>query len=263
MKIQVAVAVQNAIAAGRLDGSAPRLVPARDRTPGPVGMSLMQDEVSLSVRDLVVAMLTISDNVATDELIALVGLDQINQTTRALGLVHTQIISNVRHMLDDVAREIGFTDYRALAAHDPRGAEGSASEQEIRRRLAGCASLDPAGRTRTRAAETVALLRAIWNDHAGPPEACSAVRRAMSHQLNQHRIASGFASPVTVAAKSGGLLGIVRNEAGVVTFPGGDQCAIAIFTRTHPGTSPDPARIDTAIGQIARQLVDELRARPA
>lgn len=37
------------------------------RTPGPIGISLMRDEVSTSVRDLVVAMLTVSDNVATDE----------------------------------------------------------------------------------------------------------------------------------------------------------------------------------------------------
>jgi beta-lactamase class A len=37
------------------------------RTPGPVGISLMRDDVAMSVRDFVVAMLTISDNVAIDE----------------------------------------------------------------------------------------------------------------------------------------------------------------------------------------------------
>jgi beta-lactamase class A len=35
----------------------------------------MKDEASMSVRDLVIAMLTVSDNAATDELIAAVGLD--------------------------------------------------------------------------------------------------------------------------------------------------------------------------------------------
>lgn len=64
MKVPVAVAVENAIAAGRLDGSALRVISPARRTPGPAGMSLMADEVSMSPRDLVVAMLTISDNVA-------------------------------------------------------------------------------------------------------------------------------------------------------------------------------------------------------
>jgi fatty-acyl-CoA synthase len=34
-----------------------------------------------------------------------------------------------------------------------------------------------------------------------------------------------------VAAKSGGLMGIIRNEAGVVTFPDGAAYAVAVFTR--------------------------------
>lgn len=75
MKIQVALAVENAILDGVIDGRARRVLGSEGRTPGPVGLSLMQDEVSMSVRDLVAAMLTVSDNVATDELIATVGLD--------------------------------------------------------------------------------------------------------------------------------------------------------------------------------------------
>jgi beta-lactamase class A len=75
VKIQVALAVEKAIAAGFVEGSARRLMLAANRTPGPVGVSLMRDDVSMSVRDLVVAMLTISDNAATDELINVIGLD--------------------------------------------------------------------------------------------------------------------------------------------------------------------------------------------
>jgi beta-lactamase class A len=73
----------------------------------------------MSVRDLVTMMLTISDNVATDELIAVVGLAQINQLTARLGLTSTQITSDLRTMLDAIAREAGFTDHPALAPHDP------------------------------------------------------------------------------------------------------------------------------------------------
>ena len=83
-------------------------MPAERRTPGPVGISLMQDEVSMSVRDLVVAMLTMSDNAATDELINVIGLDPINRATRALGMTQTHITSNLHEMLTCLPRRSAF-----------------------------------------------------------------------------------------------------------------------------------------------------------
>jgi beta-lactamase class A len=60
-----------------------------------------------------------------------------------------------------------------------------------------------------------------------------------------------------VAAKSGALMGVVRNEIGVVTRPDGPACAVAVFTRTeHPGT--DPRAVDAAIGAAAARAVAEL-----
>jgi len=258
MKIQVALTVEIAIAAGELDGQARRSMLPESRTPGPVGMSLMRDEVSMSVRDLVVAMLTISDNVATDELLALIGVDQINATTRSLGMERTLITSNLQGMLDAVALECGFSTYAALAAHDPV-THGPPADAEFRRKIAASAVLDPMRGTRTTAAETVALLSAIWSDQAGQPQACAAVRELMARQLTHHRIATAFGPDVSVAAKSGGLLGVVRNEAGVVTFPDGAAYAVAVFTRTQPGTTTDPRLHDAAIGQLARTLIEHLR----
>jgi beta-lactamase class A len=82
----------------------------------------------------------------------------------------------------------------------------------------------------------------------------------MAGQLTRHRIASGFGPDVTVAAKSGGLMGLVRNEAGVLTFPDQQRYAVAVFTRSTPATTTDPAHIDAGIGRTARALIDELRS---
>ena len=258
MKIQVALAVQSAIAAGAVDGSQQRVLSPRARTPGTVGISLLRDEVRMSVRDLVPQMLTISDNVATDELISVVGLHRINQLTAELGLTRTRITSDLRSTLDGMAVDAGFTDYAALARHDPTVA-GRPSTNEIQERLERSAALDPTRGSRTTAADTVRLLQAIWTDTAAAPTACAPVRWAMGQQLTRHRIASGFGSQVTVAAKSGGLMGIVRNEAGVVSFPDGQQYAIAVFTRRAPGITTNPAHIDAGIGRIAQTLIDYLR----
>jgi beta-lactamase class A len=81
----------------------------------------------------------------------------------------------------------------------------------------------------------------------------------MHQQLTQHRIAAGFGPDAIVAAKSGGLVGIMRNEAGVVTFPDHQQHAVAVFTRLPYRAATDPARIDAGIGRISRTLTDHLR----
>jgi beta-lactamase class A len=256
-KVQIALAAEHAMVTGGLDGQKLRILSPQRRTTGPVGISLLRDEVRMSARDLVTMMLTSSDNVATDELLALVGPARINQLTARLGLTATRITGDLRTMLDAMAGEAGFTDYPALAAHDP--AVRPPSWEQIRQRLHDSAALDPARGWSTTGAETVQLLQAIWTDTAAAPQACAAVRHAMSQQLTRHRIAAGFGPGVSVAAKSGGLMGLVRNEAGVVTFPDRQRYAVAVFTRGTPGTTTDPARVDAGIGRIARTLIDELR----
>jgi beta-lactamase class A len=162
-------------------------------------------------------------------------------------------------MLDETACEVGFADYSALAAYDPRAAD-AAPQDEIERRLAVSAALDPQRGSHTTAADTVRLLQAIWGGTAAHPDACDVVRRLMARQLTRHGIAYGFGPGVSVAAKSGGLMGVVRNEAAMVTYPEGQAYAVAVFTRRAPGQSIAPSFVDAAIGRIARALVDELRA---
>lgn len=258
MKVQVALSAASLIESGALDGKSRCRLPAGSRTPGPVGMSLMRDAVEMSFRDLLIPTLTISDNGATDALIGWLGLQRINATTRRLGLSRTFITEDLRQMLDTMAQEAGFADYAATSARDPTAA-GAPSETEVRARLAVSSALDPTRGSRTTPAEMVHLLQAIWTDQAGPASACALIRALMREQLTRHRIAAGFDSRYTVAAKSGGLMGIVRNEVGVVSDPVGHSFVIAIFTRQDLQASSEPAAIDAAIGRLARGLTQQLR----
>lgn len=258
MKIQIGLTIENLMAQGLLDGTERRIVPSGPRSPGPTGMSLMRDEIEISVRDLVVAMLTISDNVATDELIDLAGLDRINLTTRGLGMEHTEITSDLREMLRNLALDVGFEDFAALVAHN-LDIDGAPSTEEIAARIETSVALDPTRGSRTTAFETVTLLQAIWTDRAGEANACQSVRETMERQLTRNRIASGFSASTKVAAKSGALMGVVRNEAGVVAFPDGSAFAVAIFTRKERGNASNPSIIDGVIGRVARSLIDEIQ----
>jgi beta-lactamase class A len=80
----------------------------------------------------------------------------------------------------------------------------------------------------------------------------------MARQVSRARIASGFDPSARVAAKSGALLGLVRNEVGVVEFPAEPPYAVAVFTRT-PDADADPRRLDAAIGEAAALAVETLR----
>jgi beta-lactamase class A len=258
MKVQVALTALTEMYEGRLDGSAMVSLDTRNRTPGPVGMSLFEDPVRMSVRDLLVPMMTISDNVATDALIDLVGIEAVNATTQRLGLSDTLVAGSLKHMLDAMAAEAGFNDYAHLARHDP-AVDGPPGEEDVRRAVAASSVLDPRRGSRTTPADMVRLLQALWTDAGAPSEVCARLRRLMSQQLSRQRIASGFGHGFAVAAKSGGLMGIVRNEVGVVTDPDGEAYAVAIFTRRPITSTVDPAQIDAAIGALAKNLVKQLR----
>jgi beta-lactamase class A len=77
-KVPVALEAETQFADGRLDPRERVILAAASRTPGEVGFSLFRDDVEASLRDLVVAMLTISDNDATDALLHRVGIEAVH-----------------------------------------------------------------------------------------------------------------------------------------------------------------------------------------
>lgn len=260
-KVLVALVAESRFAQRHLDPRERVVLPAARRTPGPVGFSLFADDVEVSLRGLVTAMLTLSDNVATDALIERVGVEALNATAAELGLGHTRVVSDLQTLLDSIGRDAGCPDYLTLAAWEP-GAPGDPELAEVEQRVRDSAALDPARTTRTTPRDMVRLLRLIWTDQAGPAPACARVRDLMGHQLTRHRLASGFSLPVRVAAKSGGLLGVVRNEVGVIDYPDGQSYLAAVFTRAGRPNGGEAA-INAAIGRAAASAVSTLRHHDA
>jgi beta-lactamase class A len=246
-KLPVLVEFCRQVAAGQLRATERIRVPAEGRTMGPSGLSVLQDEVELSLRDLAVLMMSVSDNCATDVLLERVGLGRVNDGLRALGFAVTTLAGDCRDLLGELIEDMGGRDAADLisAATDPAS-------------LAGVRSLDPASTNRTTARETTSLLARIWQDTAGPPDACAEARRILGLQLFRDRLRSGFGDDVRVSGKTGTLPGI-RNEAGVVEYPDGRCYAVAVFTRARSLARMQPA-IDASIGSAAAAAVGYLRA---
>jgi beta-lactamase class A len=255
-KVPVGLVAETQFADGLVDPRERVILRAANRCPGPVGFSLFQDDVETSLRDLVIAMLTISDNDATDALLHRVGIDTVNAACARLGLTGTVVTGFEREIVNSIAHEAGFPDWDTM--WERAGQRLSQQEEdELVRRMTAASALMPERTTRTTARDMAALLRLIWSDLAGPPQACTRVRDLMRQQLTRHRLAAAFPPPARVAAKSGSLIGVVRNEVGVVEYPDGRAYAIAVFARAHEPWKNDAA-INAAIGAAAAAAVSEL-----
>jgi beta-lactamase class A len=258
-KVAVALEFFRQAAAGRLESTERVRLTAAERTLGPTGLSVFADDAEVSLRDLAASMLVVSDNAATDVLIHRVGLERINALTRSLGLAQTLITSDLRSMMDGIAQDAGLADWAALSNLRP----GDLDEEGLARlleKLRSCEALRSERGIRTTPREMTTLLRAIWRDEAALPQCCAEVRRLMGLQLTRHRIAAGFPREVQVSAKTGSLVGSVRNEIGVVEYPDDRRYAVAVFTRAHALYEREN-EINAAIAAVARAAVETLRAR--
>ena len=105
IKVPVMVAAFRAAAAGRfqLDDKV-TLQPAEARPGGDLYQALQQGPVTLSIRQVIAHMIQSSDNTAANRMIAIVGMDQVNQMLEQFGLKATRLR---RVMLDAAAVKRG------------------------------------------------------------------------------------------------------------------------------------------------------------
>ena len=238
-KVLLVLEFARQVVAGQLDPRERVRVTAADRLGG-WGTAGCLDDVELSLRDLAHFAMSVSDNSAADLLLARVGLDTVRLLAEELGLDRTRIVGGPRDLLESMLAEVGARDERDFAVRYP------ALPDDRKRRLA---VLDPRHTTASTPREITRLLRLVWSDAAGPPEACAFVRDLMGRQVFRHRLVSGFPDDVAVAAKTGTLPGL-HMEAGVARYPDGECYAIAVFARTHDLTASRPT-VDAAIGRAA------------
>ncbi|GAA2422313.1 serine hydrolase [Actinomadura vinacea] len=246
-KVPLLVAFYRQAAAGLLDPTEPVTLPPGGRTDGPTGVSVMLDEVRMSLRDLCYLMIAVSDNTAADLLFARVGQEAVDAAIAALGLRRTRVDGDARRLHDLLLRDAGVDSLGELW---PRLDEPGL--------LPSLRVLDPAHTSASTPKEMTRLLSLIWRDEAGTPEDCEQMRRLLGLQVWPHRLSSGFPyDDVRVSGKTG-TLPTLRIEIGVVEYPDGGRYAVAVFTRSLLPVAVLP-EADAAIGTTARLAIEALR----
>lgn len=247
-KVPIALELARQAAAGGLDLAERVTVPPGHPTPSPYGLATFRHEIMMSWHDLAILMIGISDNVATDLILARVGKDAVTETLRKLGFEQTTVPQDCGEVLRGIGEDLGlsYEDDERLLSELPY------------ERLATLRALQPEHTCATTAAEITGLLGRIWRDEAASPTACADVRRWLELQVWPHRLRSGFPDDgIRVSGKTGTLPSL-RNEVGVVEYPDGGRYAVGIFTSAVDTRSRVPER-DAFIGFAAAQAVEWLR----
>ncbi|KAA2261446.1 serine hydrolase [Solihabitans fulvus] len=247
-KVPVALELARQAADGELDLAERVTVAPGHPTASPYGLATFRHDVTMSWHDLAVLMIGISDNVATDLILARVGKDAVAESLRRLGLPGTAVPQDCGELLRTIGEDLGVgyeDDERLLAGLSPA-------------RLGELRALHPEHTCRTTAEEITRLLGLIWRDEAAPPAACADVRRWLELQVWPHRLRSGFPDDEIRVSGKTGTLPLLRNEVGVVEYPDGGRYAVGVFTRAVDSRSRVPER-DAFIGFAAARAVGWLR----
>jgi beta-lactamase class A len=247
-KVPVAVALADRVHRGELDLTQEFTVLPSTGPPSPYGLATFRNPARLALDELALLMIGISDNVATDLVLATVGKPAVAELLSRLGLKVTAVPQDCKEILDGVRQDLAL-DYD----DDERSLEDLPLD-----RIRALRALQPEQTCRTTPEEMARLLGMVWRDEAAAAPACANVRRWLGLQVWPHRLSSGFpGANVKISAKTG-TLPTVRNEAGVVEYAGGGRYAVAVFTTAADAASRVPAR-DHFIGEAATMAVDYLR----
>jgi beta-lactamase class A len=79
----------------------------------------------------------------------------------------------------------------------------------------------------------------------------------MAQQVSS-RLARALPDHAKIAAKTGSLLGRIRNEVGVITHADGRALAVSVFTRAHRAFE-SVSRIEAEMAAAAASAIDALR----
>ena len=248
VKVPIALTVLDQIAQGRLTAARQLTVDNERASLGPTGTASFRYPATLAVGDLVMLMLTISDNAAADRLLELVGLDRVTASLAGWGCRDIRVRHRLQYMYECAT---GVTGDDFSAALELAIASDETGTHAIR-------ALDPRYANVATARGLVAFLQAIWLDRIASPAATAELRRLMAMQVFTHRLSSDLrADSVRVSGKTGSFLQL-RHEIGVIESDAGDRVAIAALTRlTRRATIAHD--IDLGIGAAARDAFEALR----
>ena len=245
-KIPIIVELYRQVELGKISLEENAILREKDKVPGSGILRELSDGMMISIRDLKELMMILSDNTATDLLVDRVGMENVNDTLKRLGLSKTRIVADCRDMLFDL---IGLNDIpeeqKTIQLYRERS-KGA--------RLEGSWALGIEKNNVTTPLEMLRLVEMIVKAKALSRESCDAILDTMKRcQTGSYRIAKYLPrEKVEVADKTGALPGI-RNDVGVVNLlDRGERYILSCFAKN----AADNFKAEEVIANVSRSVYD-------
>jgi len=250
-----------------------------DQLPTSIILEHLDPGLKLTLRDLLTAMITVSDNTATDMVLAIVGLENVMARLTSWGLRDIAIHMSVQGLFDSAFMWPDSTEtmpqlYRNIVASGPLvdPFTGTIDKQFLTAMQRG-SNWDAVTAQRTlennvsspRAIGEL-LERLVRGELLSRESTGVALDIMLRQQLNQ-RLPRFLPANVPIAHKTG-IFYSSRNDAGILYLPDGGRVVVVSFS-VLDGTllASDPLqsvpyidRVDSAMGRIARSAFDTFAA---
>jgi N-acyl-D-amino-acid deacylase len=260
-KVPIAVELLRRVDAGEVSLDEMVTLERHDLHPGSGTLTSLfaRPGVSLSIRNLLELMLLISDNSATDLLLARAGGGEaVTARMRAIGLDGIDVSRPTVRLIADWAGATSLLPPEREWRPDVWGPLLRAAPEEERRAAAARFDEDPRD-TATPDAMTDLLARIAAKSLHGPETAELLVDIMRRCQTGELRL-KGLLPPGTVVAHKTGTIGGTTNDVGIVTLPqGAGRVAISVFVKS---SSKPVSERERAIAQIARAVHDFFLFQP-
>jgi len=219
-KVPVMVEVYAQARAGRFAITDRLVMTQASKTIGSGVIHTLQDGLQPTIRDLMMLMIIVSDNTATDMLVSHVGGANVTARIRALGLedIHVGLRCHdlfLRGWNLPKDGSVGYEQVKAVAKASPMDFASGAFARD-------------ASNNTSSALDMARLMVMIATDQAGSAEDCADMIAIMNNQHFQDRVPR-FLPTGSVANKTGSLRGL-RNDTGLIRRAPGHTIAYALFT---------------------------------
>jgi beta-lactamase class A len=240
-KIAILMAALRAVHAGRLSLDQPVVIRREFQISDSGCFQLLRPDFTVTLQDVLIMMMVVSDNTCTGTVVDMLGLDDINQFSRQAGMTGTVHRQPIPPKVDPVSAAQAATppDLRTINVTTPRDV-GGLLEQIL------LGSEDPAAAARL----------------GGAPALCRLALDIMSSLLFHDRLPGLLPRGTTVAHKTG-TAAHNFNDAGVVYEADRPLFVLAVYTGGVPWVMPDGAPGERAaahhIARLCRVCWDALK----
>ncbi len=216
-----------------------------------IGDNFKGERMTFTVRELLAAAVTQSDNTAVDALIKVAGGPQV-----VTAFLHAHGISDMRVDEDEAGVGRVFANLGSAAA----APAGETPEQKDRRLRAGYKAFLTDARNRSTPDAAAAFLEKLWRNQLLSRASTQYLLHLMYAQSWTHRLRDGLPSDVRLADKTGTSgtvdgMTAANNDIGLITWPDGYTVIVAAFLMDSK--APEKER-DALFADVARETAKAL-----